>query len=1410
MLAVLIVGTSAVVYQAQVFAAQRLPAYLSMRLSTVLERPVTVGTVSLWPPGAFSVHHVRVLPSAEETEPPLVADRARVYLNWWELLLHRRLQIQALHLDRAQVRGKLPVTEAASKQTDAAATLRSLAKLGLRQVGLHDSSIDLIAVEPAGGTQPVAVRGADLVANLRGDVIRFRAAANQWTGGGLEATDLRLRGVGDAQGIRIERSGATFRGGRLNAQGTYVARGGNVALRVQVRQLPLQTLAPQLGIPADWAFSGNVSGAVELNAASGELERIDGTLQVARGFVQRSQAVFPWTQAQARVKWRRDGIDLRGIQIQGNGIQLTGDAHVGGNADQPIPQRPYTAKGRVAASRADAVASLTQLLTFSTPVPGNWSVQGATVDFQANGTVGALAQSAASGHFQANGLSLQPKPNGTPLVIRSVRGDVVRTGNQLVVRNLDATAEGLTARGELTIQPAQGGKPGSFRSQGEVNLSSLVTFRQQLPQATFWQWIDPATAGSRGVVTYQVTGSTADPQQVSGTGSFRFHGFSASVPSGQDNRRWQIPIRQLTGQMRMHGQRLALSNVRMNSELFNGSADLLLTNLSREANVSGTAHLVSERWQQLPPLQGRLPKSLSGGVLSVDTRLPAEPATGQKPLSGKIVLNGATYRVDFQGKSRVVPLQSASASFRMAGNRILVPDYRIVSEHFRTSGTGSATPAAAGSQRWLLHGDGVLTASDAGVLARWLTDQTPVQGGRLEAKYTLDAPSEAPAKLALRGTARLTNALPVLPAGALPFDREEARIKSLTTAFAYQEGATRFDDLVWQAPRFRATASGSLEKGILDSRLRLTTAAWHEIAGELAKALPVSGGTLTVNGHVRGPLNQLKQAPVQGTLTLQNARLANDRNASTPIEGGSLDLRANVDGTLSQLAGSNINGTFSLKNVGLSPLRAGVKSVRITQASGAFRREGTRVTLSDLVATAPGARLTGQGELRGVGTGQASHAFRFAAQGPSLANLLPVLVPVPGTAEGGAFQGSLELSGTAADRLARMDGRAEVRDMRWTPPGQTIPMKILSAAAHVTRRGEVATLDQTELRVEGGSASLSGTIRGLGTQAGPQHTLNLKWRLEDASGWAARLLPIPGGFTGGTFTGEATLSGNRADPVRTASGRFNLQDTGYMPPQKFLGGPVRPITVYSAGSPFTRANHRTTLTALTLNTSVGTATGTVSSDDRGIAKLQARANIEKLEALVDLWPGFKDRLRGGRGEMTLALQGPLHRPRQLAGDVFIAGRDGKLTVENVDELYAVQPFEELSLDLKLHSDGSVDIDSARMRGPRANLDGKGKVRANGKLHVEGEGWFTEAYTKKLVKPKILWPIAKLVGYRRIKSHYELDGTLREARLDLGITDSLLWKLAIKKRVPEPLRKIATGDAPVWSTGPAGASRVAGK
>src|SRR5436853_5244902 len=99
LVALALVAGSAAVYQAQLFVGERLPAYLTQRLSQALHRPVTVGSVSFWPLGAFTLHGFRVLPGPGETETPLVADRIRAYISWWDVLVHRRLWVKAVHVD---------------------------------------------------------------------------------------------------------------------------------------------------------------------------------------------------------------------------------------------------------------------------------------------------------------------------------------------------------------------------------------------------------------------------------------------------------------------------------------------------------------------------------------------------------------------------------------------------------------------------------------------------------------------------------------------------------------------------------------------------------------------------------------------------------------------------------------------------------------------------------------------------------------------------------------------------------------------------------------------------------------------------------------------------------------------------------------------------------------------------------------------------------------------------------------------------------------------------------------------------------------------------------------------------------------------------------------------------------------
>src|SRR5207237_640005 len=153
--------------------------------------------------------------------------------------------------------------------------------------------------------------------------------------------------------------------------------------------------------------------------------------------------------------------------------------------------------------------------------------------------------------------------------------------------------------------------------------------------------------------------------------------------------------------------------------------------------------------------------------------------------------------------------------------------------------------------------------------------------------------------------------------------------------------------------------------------------------------------------------------------------------------------------------------------------------------------------------------------------------------------------------------------------ISHMEGRADVAGGEWLPPGQATALKLRSAAGHFVRNGSEATIDAGSLRVQGGEASLTGRLHHRGTPGAFRHEFHVTWRLENASGWADRLLPIPGGFTGGTFTGAASIGGSWNNPAESGSGRFQVTDAGFWPPQRVLGGPVKPIDVRSAGGTFT-------------------------------------------------------------------------------------------------------------------------------------------------------------------------------------------------------------------------------------------------
>ena len=1410
---VVAVGGGIAVREAYLIAARQLPWYLSTRLSAAVGRPVTVGRVVFWPLGAFTVRDVRVLPQGEETGPPLVAEDARAYVAWLDLLFRHRLRVKEVHLDHAHLTGEIDLRQNAPGAEETTGKLLSLYGMGVERVGLHHSQADVTAILRSGERQPISGRDINAEADLHRNDFAYRMSAGRWTGGGLSARDIQVEGNASPQAITLKKSHVNVEGGTLAAKGTYVTSGGGVALQVQVNAMPLSNLAPQLGLPAEWNVKGDLTGTMDVGAASGELRHLHGTLRVARGSITHAPAVFPWQHATAQVDWTPAKAALRDIEVQGNGIRLRGVADVTGSTAQRFAERPFQAEGTMEATEPEAVASLAQLLTFNPPAPGQWDMQNAQVQFKASGVVGQLKDARAEGHLQARGLLVHLSPSGPPLRVASVQGDVTREATQVRLRNLRAMADGASATGEMTVVPTASGTPGHFAANGRLDLTSLEVFHQQVPGLGFWKWLNPATSASKGSFVFTAKGSTQHPERMTAAGTATVQEFSVTIPARISGSAWTVPLRSMSAQVRLQDNNLQISDGSLRSDLFTGSAQGSVNHLLGHGDVTGSMRIASDKWEQLPPLKGRVPTGLSGGRLVLEGTVPPHTslrgggpklAAGELPLQGMVTLRGAKYRFTAAGKAKMVDVQDAAARFHAGNGRIDVPEYRLVTPLFRTSGQGAARQEAAvvyKTPQWLLHGEGVLTATDAGAAAHWWSGSEALTGGNLTARYTVEGSTAKPDQMSITGRVRLTDAQPHLPAGSLPLPASSTHINALTGLFSHRDGHTRFTDAVWEAPDFRLTGTGGLQGKTVDGSFAFTTPNWRALAPDLVRTLPLTGGELTASGHLHGPVNALRTAPFEGKLALRNARLASTAGAKLPIEGGQVDLATDVDGPLDRLGGAELTGSLSIRNALLPPLRAGVERLPIQFAHGRFHRVGQRVTLTHLVARTPGAKLTGEGELNGVGGKSMSHQFKLAASGPELTQVLTKVMPLPGKASGGVFTGTLTLSGVGKQPISQMDGQVDVRDASWLPPGQKTAFQITRMTGHMVRRGDTATLDGVELHTPGGDAFLTGKMTGLNTPGAARHDLKLKWHLEDASAWASRFLPVPGWFTGGTFTGDAAITGTPREPAATASGSFSVDNAGFLPPERFLGGPIHPISVDWARGVFTRAARVTRLRKLDLKTSVGTATGAVTSNDSGIARIRARGEISKLQALIDLWPGLTDRVKGGSGEMTLDLRGPLRRPAELAGTVNLMGRGGVLAMEDVSTPYGEEPFDELGMRLQLGG-GEVRMDDVKMRGPKANLDGSAVVSADGRVTGKGKAWFTDKFTRTLIKPPFLASVARVFGFRQLKSDFKVDGSLRDARLHMGITKSVLWKLAIRKKVPEPLRKIATGDAPLWqSEGP---------
>src|SRR5207253_9797906 len=103
----------------------------------------------------------------------------------------------------------------------------------------------------------------------------------------------------------------------------------------------LENLARQVGVPKEWVLGGKLTGSMDLSAATGALQRMQGTITIAPGSITRSRTEFPWQNATAHVDWSPKSVNLSGIARVGKSLRLRGQANVGGPETLPFAERAF-------------------------------------------------------------------------------------------------------------------------------------------------------------------------------------------------------------------------------------------------------------------------------------------------------------------------------------------------------------------------------------------------------------------------------------------------------------------------------------------------------------------------------------------------------------------------------------------------------------------------------------------------------------------------------------------------------------------------------------------------------------------------------------------------------------------------------------------------------------------------------------------------------------------------------------------------------------------------------------------------------------------------------------------------------------------------------------------------------------
>lgn len=1236
------------VLRLQSLAQDLLPSFLKARLETALGRPVHFGALHLTPTGLW-IDQLRVPAQGAEKADPLAAKTVRVAADWWSLIRSRQVKVDNITLHGAAVRLSPAVQKPEEPWT---AQLVSLSGSGIPTVGFKNADVVMLS---EAGKPTWAAEKIDGTLRLAADGFHYQTRIRNFHSGGVQLASFELKGSGDREKLTLEHGAVEYAGGRLLAQGKVGASDNAVDLQVKVDRMPLGQIAARVGIPADWAIQGTLTGTLTVGARDNALKSVHGTVNVARGSFSRQDGKFPWEKATARIDWTPAGARISGVRVDGDGVTLTADGTV-----EVAPGKPFTAgqfrlNGKVSAGRSGSVARVAELLAFRKALEGRWQAGSASVSFTASGVVGEVEKARAAGTLVVENLRFRPVADQEPAIVDRLSADVERTGDRLILKNVHARTDGFDLKGSALLTDDRPGHPGEFRAEGDVDVQDLKSLRRALPQAALWRWIPVASANASGKLSFRLGGEIAKPADLWSEGRYEAHNFRFSaaspLPSGVV---FFFPVKTAKGTFKHSNRVFETPDLDLDAGTFTATGRMGI-DFHGEPVVATDLRLKTDDWRALPAMPASAIPELSGGHMEAQFTLKAPLAKlSQAPVDGSFRLTNAVYQPGREGAAPL-PVDEFGARFHWADRVLHLPQATIRTPLLTADAAGRIYPTSKRDYRLAL--DVKASSPDAAGLAERFEDSVRLTGGVAEAHVQLDAPVDHLMEASVTGTLDVRDV--TVHQAVEELGLKEIRASSLSLDFNRDLTGWQVARVDLSTPGMDLRLAGLVGSEQVDADVHVALTDWSP-----PEKLPITGGKVDLRGKIVGETARPETLEFRGDVSLANAglRLKEEGYALT---GGAVSLKGSLSGPPADWEKLAFTGDLTVQGVRASfqqkelAVRDAVLTAKVTGSgelanpvnwlrSGALdlagaevkagdrawpklerltaqlQQEGERIRWTGAKLTAGGAVLTSSGWWS-----QKGHAADVSAR---VADLAPFGFELPGGVEVKDSSVAIHVEGTPQKPIALANGEVELKGVKLAAEG--LPAQSFDQLTGKLRLdGEVIRIDSLK------GSGPAGTLTARGSWSEKEHQLSVLVSGDDFS----RLgLQLQEGFVVRGFRVEAEVAGTADRPASRVSGVVRVAGA------EFPFGPEGPHKLDEITAAFSGSKDSLKLTEIAGRGPAGRFTGTGSVTAKGY---RVDLKVPSMNPQVVRWllPG---QVKGGTLSGTVTLAGDDQQPVTLASGHF--------------------------------------------------------------------------------------------------------------------------------------------------------------